>query len=84
VVVKPAQSNGALRRHPLEQAIRMAITYALGKRDIVSLRTEATRSAGSRFSPKEFHLLLMKHGTIPAGYFREAILSEMKCDAKER
>jgi uncharacterized protein (DUF885 family) len=61
-----------------------AVTYALGKAEIISLRAEAIRLEGNRFSPKEFHLLLMTQGTIPAGYFREAILSEMKLDAKER
>ena len=45
-----------------------AITYHLGKQQIYALREEASRLMGDRFSPKEFHLLFMKQGTIPAGY----------------
>ncbi|HEX7175336.1 MAG TPA: DUF885 domain-containing protein [Pyrinomonadaceae bacterium] len=55
-----------------------AITYRLGKDQIFDLRREAARMAGERFSPKTFHLLFMKQGTIPAGYFREELLRELR------
>ncbi|HEX8853185.1 MAG TPA: DUF885 domain-containing protein, partial [Pyrinomonadaceae bacterium] len=55
-----------------------AITYRLGREQIYELRREAARLAGARFSPKEFHLLFMKQGTIPAGYFRDEMLREMQ------
>jgi uncharacterized protein (DUF885 family) len=51
-----------------------AITYRLGKDQIFALRAEAARLLGDKFSPKEFHLLFMRQGTIPAGYFREELL----------
>jgi uncharacterized protein (DUF885 family) len=51
-----------------------AITYRLGKDQIFGLRTEASKQLGDKFSPKEFHLLFMRQGTIPAGYFREELL----------
>jgi uncharacterized protein (DUF885 family) len=51
-----------------------AITYRLGKDQIFALRAEASKLLGDRFSPKEFHLLFMRQGTIPAGYFREELL----------
>jgi uncharacterized protein (DUF885 family) len=51
-----------------------AITYRLGKDQIFALRAEASRLLGDKFSPKEFHLLFMRQGTIPAGYFREELL----------
>ena len=51
-----------------------AITYRLGKDQIFALRTEASKLLGDKFSPKEFHLLFMRQGTIPAGYFREELL----------
>ncbi|HEX8354443.1 MAG TPA: DUF885 domain-containing protein [Pyrinomonadaceae bacterium] len=51
-----------------------AITYRLGKDQIFALRAEAAKLLGDRFSPKEFHLLFMRQGTIPAGYFREELL----------
>jgi uncharacterized protein (DUF885 family) len=54
-----------------------AITYRLGKDQILELRNEAAKEVGPGFSPKEFHLLFMKQGTIPAGYFREELLKEI-------
>jgi uncharacterized protein (DUF885 family) len=55
-----------------------AITYRLGKDQIYALRAEAARAAGDKFSPKDFHLLFMKQGTIPVGYFREELLREIQ------
>jgi uncharacterized protein (DUF885 family) len=55
-----------------------AITYRLGKEQIFALRAEAAKQLGDKFSPKEFHLLFMRQGTIPAGYFREELLRELQ------
>ena len=55
-----------------------AITYRLGKDEILALRKEASNILGQRFLPKTFHLLFMRQGTIPAGYFREVLLQEIK------
>jgi uncharacterized protein (DUF885 family) len=55
-----------------------AVTYRLGKDQIFDLRREAQGTLGDRFSPKEFHLLFMKQGTIPAGYFRDELLREIQ------
>ncbi|HEU4387894.1 MAG TPA: DUF885 domain-containing protein, partial [Blastocatellia bacterium] len=55
-----------------------AITYRLGKDQILELRKEAAAILGSRFSAKTFHLLFIKQGTIPAGYFRDQLLREIK------
>ncbi|MFZ0064007.1 MAG: DUF885 domain-containing protein [Pyrinomonadaceae bacterium] len=55
-----------------------AITYRLGKDEIFALRKEANNLLGDRFSPKAFHLLFMKQGTIPSGYFREELLNGMR------
>jgi uncharacterized protein (DUF885 family) len=55
-----------------------AITYRLGKDQIYALRSEAARLLSDRFSPKEFHLLFMRQGTIPSGYFREELLRELQ------
>jgi uncharacterized protein (DUF885 family) len=54
-----------------------AITYRLGKDQILELRRDATRLLGDQFSPKAFHLLFMKQGTIPPGYFREELLRQV-------
>jgi uncharacterized protein (DUF885 family) len=55
-----------------------AITYRLGKDEIFALRKEAANLLGDRFSPKTFHVLFMKQGTIPSGYFRDELLKEIK------
>jgi uncharacterized protein (DUF885 family) len=55
-----------------------AITYRLGKEEIFALRKEAASILGDRFSAKTFHLLFMKQGTIPVGYFRDVLLQEIK------
>jgi uncharacterized protein (DUF885 family) len=55
-----------------------AITYRLGKDQIYALREEASRLLGDRFSAKSFHLLFMKQGTIPARYFRDELLRELR------
>jgi uncharacterized protein (DUF885 family) len=55
-----------------------AITYRLGKDEIYALRKEANNLLGDRFSAKAFHVLFMKQGTIPSGYFREELLREIR------
>jgi len=54
-----------------------AITYRLGKDAIFSLRDQAAKLAGERFSQKEFHLLVMKQGRIPASYYRNNLLVQL-------
>ncbi|HKV37744.1 MAG TPA: DUF885 domain-containing protein [Blastocatellia bacterium] len=55
-----------------------AITYRLGKDEILALRTRATQEMGKQFLEKAFHLRFMRQGTIPAGYFGEELLREMR------
>jgi uncharacterized protein (DUF885 family) len=54
-----------------------AITYRLGKDQIYELRGETARRLGARFSPKTFHLLFIRQGTIPVGYFHDSLLKEL-------
>ncbi|HTY48898.1 MAG TPA: DUF885 domain-containing protein [Steroidobacteraceae bacterium] len=51
-----------------------AITYRLGKEQILALRRRAQRLYGADFSEQRFHLEFMKQGTIPSGYFAEELL----------
>jgi len=51
-----------------------AITYRLGKDEIYALRRDAAKELGARFDLKRFHLMFIRQGTIPAGYFREELL----------
>jgi uncharacterized protein (DUF885 family) len=51
-----------------------AITYRLGKEQILSLRHRAQRLFGPDFSEQRFHLEFMTQGTIPSGYFAEELL----------
>jgi uncharacterized protein (DUF885 family) len=55
-----------------------AITYRLGKEQIQELRKQAAETAGNNFSLKNFHLLYMKQGTIPPGYFGEELLRQLR------
>ncbi|MDT7540520.1 MAG: hypothetical protein QOE33_424 [Acidobacteriota bacterium] len=48
-----------------------AITYRLGKDQILATRTEAQKLLGDRLNAKQFHLLFMQQGTIPVGYFHD-------------
>ncbi len=52
-----------------------AITYNLGKGEIVALRDSARQREGTGFSPRAFHERLMRMGTIPVGYYRDEFLS---------
>ncbi len=54
-----------------------AITYRLGKESIFALRREAAAKLGARFDVKRFHLALIRQGTIPPGYYGEAVLKEL-------
>ncbi|MEP6706021.1 MAG: DUF885 domain-containing protein [Pyrinomonadaceae bacterium] len=55
-----------------------AITYRLGKDQIFALRKEAATILGNRFSAKAFHVLFMKQGTIPSGYFHDELLNQLR------
>jgi uncharacterized protein (DUF885 family) len=55
-----------------------AITYHLGKAEILDLRETMRRIQGERFSLRGFHERFLSAGTIPAGFFREWILSEAR------
>jgi uncharacterized protein (DUF885 family) len=55
-----------------------AITYRLGKDQIYALREDAAKKAGSTFSTKTFHLLFIRQGTIPPGYFRDVLLGQIQ------
>lgn len=51
-----------------------AITYNLGKNEILSLREAYRKQQGKTYSAQAFHERLMRMGTIPASYFRDAFL----------
>lgn len=55
-----------------------AITYRLGKDQIFALRKEAAGLLGDKFSAKAFHVLFMKQGTIPSGYFHDELLNQLR------
>jgi uncharacterized protein (DUF885 family) len=59
-----------------------AITYRLGKEQILALRKRAQQALGARFAAKRFHLEFMKQGTIPAGYFGEELLRRLRATAQ--
>ena len=55
-----------------------AITYRLGKDQILALRARAQEQLGDKFSAQRFHVEFMKQGTIPAGYFAEELLRALQ------
>jgi uncharacterized protein (DUF885 family) len=55
-----------------------AITYRLGKEQILALRQQAQEALGSKYSAKRFHLEFMKQGTIPPGYFGAELLRALQ------
>ncbi len=55
-----------------------AITYRLGKDQILALRARAKEQLGDKFSARQFHVEFMKQGTIPAGYFGEELLRALQ------
>jgi uncharacterized protein (DUF885 family) len=55
-----------------------AITYRLGKERILALRERAEKIVPGPAGLKTFHLLFMRQGTIPPGYFEEQLLAEMR------
>jgi len=75
--VRAAACNAARRAiYRYSKWPTQAITYHLGKRDILDLRSRLQRLQGDRFSLRAFHERFLSIGTIPAGYFRERLLRE--------
>jgi uncharacterized protein (DUF885 family) len=55
-----------------------AITYRIGKDQILALRKRAQDALGEEFSAQRFHVEFMKQGTIPASYFGDDLLRRLK------
>jgi len=52
-----------------------AITYNLGKNAILALRETYRARKGGSGSDRDFHERFMRMGTIPASFFKDALLS---------
>ena len=77
--VRIAACNGARRAiYRYSKWPTQAITYHLGKRDILDLRDRIRALQGDRFSLRDFHERFLSAGTIPAGYFRESLLADSR------
>lgn len=70
------EARGAITRY--SRWPTQAITYRLGKEQILALRKRAQLLLGTRFTARRFHLEFMKQGTIPAGYFGEELLRSLR------
>ena len=55
-----------------------AITYYLGKAEILALREECRRIEGPGFSEKRFHEEFLSEGQIPPGLFRERQIAKAR------
>jgi uncharacterized protein (DUF885 family) len=71
-----AEAEGAVFRY--SKWPTQAITYRLGKDQILAARAEAQKLLGDRFNAKQFHLLFMQQGTIPLGYFHDELLRRIQ------
>jgi uncharacterized protein (DUF885 family) len=58
-----------------------AITYSLGKAEILALREEYRRIEGPAFSEKRFHEEFLLEGQIPPGMFRDRLLAKARARA---
>jgi uncharacterized protein (DUF885 family) len=70
------EARGAVTRY--SRWPTQAITYRLGKEQILALRRRAQQALGARFVTERFHLEFMKQGTIPAGYFGDELLRTLR------
>ena len=55
-----------------------ALTYQLGKAQILQLRDEVRKLQGSSFNERHFHEAFLSEGTIPPGYFKALLLERAK------
>ncbi len=58
-----------------------AITYYLGKAEILALRDECRRIEGPAFSEKRFHEEFLTEGQIPPGLFGDRLLAKARARA---
>jgi uncharacterized protein (DUF885 family) len=55
-----------------------AITYQIGKLQIVSLLADARRQQGDRFSLRAFHDFVWKNGNVPLSLLRWELLGDAR------
>ena len=88
VSVDPASNPDAAERAAVASAQReifryskwptQAVTYFLGKAEILALRDECRRIEGPAFSEKRFHEDFLSEGQIPPGLFRSRLLAKAR------
>ncbi|PYS96211.1 MAG: hypothetical protein DMF50_05590 [Acidobacteria bacterium] len=77
--VRAAACSGARRAiYRYSKWPTQAITYHLGKAEILDLRERVRRIQGGAFSLRAFHERFLASGTIPTGYVRDTILEEAR------
>ncbi len=50
-----------------------ALSYMIGQRDILELRTKAEQALGPRFDIKDFHAAILEHGAMPLSILNEVM-----------
>ncbi|MEO8587381.1 MAG: DUF885 domain-containing protein [Acidobacteriota bacterium] len=88
VSIDPASNPNAAERAAVSSARReifryskwptQAITYFLGKAEILALREECRKIEGPSFSEKRFHEDFLLEGQIPPGLFRARLLAKAR------
>jgi len=91
VSTDPAKNPSSVERAAVESSQKamyryskwptQAITYHLGKSEILSLREQVRKIEGPKFDERRFHEELLSQGTIPTGYVRETLLGAARSRA---
>ncbi len=71
--LEDAAARAEVRRYAMKPTRQMA--YALGRREIVQLRSQVRAAQGPGFSPGAFHDDLLSFGAIPVPLIAQALLS---------
>ncbi|MCI0659376.1 MAG: DUF885 domain-containing protein, partial [Acidobacteria bacterium] len=69
--INPVSARGEVKRY--SKTPTQPLSYAVGKRELTRLRDDVRRLEGDRFSLKEFHRRLLRHGSIAPQRIREQI-----------
>ncbi|HZP84407.1 MAG TPA: DUF885 domain-containing protein [Chthonomonadaceae bacterium] len=69
--LEEAHARAEVRRYALTPTQPM--TYILGRRAILSLRSEARRRRGARFDLRQFHDQLLSYGSVPPSLLRDVL-----------
>ncbi len=57
-----------------------AITYHLGKKDLLDLRRDAKEALGKKFNLAKFHAMVLTYDGVPVSFYHDQLLEDLKRD----